>query len=85
MRYYVCVSAVLCVSALLWSYRFYFRNWHGVSDKEPAVYWHARNPTSTDAGQGGTPLLEQSSLEYLFAQVGPGVCVRLCVRVYARV
>ncbi|KAJ8251325.1 hypothetical protein GJAV_G00220120 [Gymnothorax javanicus] len=53
--------------------RFYFRNWHGMSS-EPAVYrltpHTAGQPnSSTGAGvQGGTPLLEQPSLEYLFAQ-----------------
>ncbi|XP_036408100.1 non-receptor tyrosine-protein kinase TYK2 [Megalops cyprinoides] len=56
--------------------RFYFRNWHGMSEKEPAVFRFA--PQSTRAGPGGgvcggtepagTPLLEQPSLEYLFAQ-----------------
>ncbi|KAJ8389093.1 hypothetical protein AAFF_G00122990 [Aldrovandia affinis] len=54
--------------------RFYFRNWHGMSDKEPAVFRHALHsasrpdPATPGAGPGGTPLLEQPSLEYLFAQ-----------------
>ncbi|XP_061079536.1 non-receptor tyrosine-protein kinase TYK2 [Conger conger] len=54
--------------------RFYFRNWHGMSDKEPVVHRHALytagrpNPVTADTGHGGTPLLEQPSLEYLFAQ-----------------
>ncbi|KAJ8345600.1 hypothetical protein SKAU_G00297930 [Synaphobranchus kaupii] len=54
--------------------RLYFRNWHGMSDKEPAVHRHALHSTSrpdavsVGAGQVGTPLLEQPSLEYLFAQ-----------------
>ncbi|XP_035253894.1 non-receptor tyrosine-protein kinase TYK2 [Anguilla anguilla] len=53
--------------------RFYFRNWHA-TDKEPAVYRHAPHTASrpdagtADAEQGGAPLLEQPSLEYLFAQ-----------------
>ncbi|KAI1884278.1 hypothetical protein AGOR_G00224790 [Albula goreensis] len=54
--------------------RFYFRNWHGMSEREQAVYRHAlqtavRSDTSSSvAGPAGTPLLEQPSLEYLFAQ-----------------
>uniref|UniRef100_A0A4W5QM70 Tyrosine-protein kinase n=1 Tax=Hucho hucho TaxID=62062 RepID=A0A4W5QM70_9TELE len=46
--------------------RFYFRNWHGLSEKEPSVVRYApRSGTE----HGGSPLLEMTSLEYLFCQV----------------
>ncbi|XP_034076247.1 LOW QUALITY PROTEIN: non-receptor tyrosine-protein kinase TYK2 [Gymnodraco acuticeps] len=45
--------------------RFYFRNWHGLSGKEPSVYRYALR---SGAGQGGSPLLEIASLQYLFSQ-----------------
>uniref|UniRef100_A0A8C9Y7Z3 Tyrosine-protein kinase n=1 Tax=Sander lucioperca TaxID=283035 RepID=A0A8C9Y7Z3_SANLU len=46
--------------------RFYFRNWHGLNEKEPTVSRYAlRSGTS----QGGYPLLDFTSLEYLFSQV----------------
>ncbi|XP_028842315.1 non-receptor tyrosine-protein kinase TYK2 [Denticeps clupeoides] len=45
--------------------RFYFRNWHRLSEQEPAVFRYAPR---TSAEHGGFPLLEISSLEYLFAQ-----------------
>uniref|UniRef100_A0A673Y7L2 Tyrosine-protein kinase n=1 Tax=Salmo trutta TaxID=8032 RepID=A0A673Y7L2_SALTR len=45
--------------------RFYFRNWHGLSEKEPSVVRYApRSGTE----HGGSPLLEMTSLEYLFCQ-----------------
>ncbi|XP_031168478.1 non-receptor tyrosine-protein kinase TYK2 isoform X2 [Sander lucioperca] len=45
--------------------RFYFRNWHGLNEKEPTVSRYAlRSGTS----QGGYPLLDFTSLEYLFSQ-----------------
>nr|XP_046270375.1 non-receptor tyrosine-protein kinase TYK2 [Scatophagus argus] len=43
--------------------RYYFRNWHGLSGKEPTVSRYAHR-----SEQGGSPLLEITSLEYLFAQ-----------------
>lgn len=46
--------------------RFYFRNWHGLNDKEPTV---SRYALKSGTQQGGFPLLEMASLEYLFAQV----------------
>uniref|UniRef100_A0A8C3AF84 Tyrosine-protein kinase n=1 Tax=Cyclopterus lumpus TaxID=8103 RepID=A0A8C3AF84_CYCLU len=47
--------------------RFYFRNWHGLNEKEPTVSRYAlRSGTS----QGVSPLFEIKSLEYLFFQVG---------------
>uniref|UniRef100_A0A671QZP1 Tyrosine-protein kinase n=1 Tax=Sinocyclocheilus anshuiensis TaxID=1608454 RepID=A0A671QZP1_9TELE len=48
--------------------RFYFRNWHGLSEKEPLVTRHALR-TGTGAEPVTSPLLEMTSLEYLFAQV----------------
>ncbi|XP_073349940.1 non-receptor tyrosine-protein kinase TYK2 isoform X2 [Pagrus major] len=45
--------------------RFYFRNWHGLTEKEPSVSRYAHK---SGTAQGGSPLLEVTSLEYLFAQ-----------------
>uniref|UniRef100_A0A8C2EQ48 Tyrosine-protein kinase n=1 Tax=Cyprinus carpio TaxID=7962 RepID=A0A8C2EQ48_CYPCA len=47
--------------------RFYFRNWHGLGEKEPLVTRHALR-TGTGAEPVTSPLLEMTSLEYLFAQ-----------------
>uniref|UniRef100_A0A4W4EDS4 Tyrosine-protein kinase n=1 Tax=Electrophorus electricus TaxID=8005 RepID=A0A4W4EDS4_ELEEL len=44
---------------------FYFRNWHGLSEKEPTVVRYALRSGSE---QSSVPLLEITSLEYLFAQ-----------------
>uniref|UniRef100_A0A8C8VLZ5 Tyrosine-protein kinase n=1 Tax=Pelusios castaneus TaxID=367368 RepID=A0A8C8VLZ5_9SAUR len=54
---------------LLLRMRFYFRNWHGMSDKEPAVYRNVprQSDSPEDKLQGG-PLLDRSSFEYLFEQ-----------------
>ncbi|XP_076850141.1 non-receptor tyrosine-protein kinase TYK2 [Brachyhypopomus gauderio] len=46
--------------------RFYFRNWHGLSEKEPTAARYALRSSGSE--QGSVPLLEISSLEYLFAQ-----------------
>ncbi|XP_060619594.2 non-receptor tyrosine-protein kinase TYK2 isoform X1 [Anolis sagrei] len=52
--------------------RYYFRNWHGTNDKEPAVYRNA--PRSNDSedksqrGEQGSAILDKSSFEYLFEQ-----------------
>lgn len=48
--------------------RFYFRNWHGLAEKEPVVTRHALR-IGSGAEQVTSPLLEMTSLEYLFAQV----------------
>ncbi|XP_023677746.2 non-receptor tyrosine-protein kinase TYK2 isoform X1 [Paramormyrops kingsleyae] len=53
--------------------RFYFRNWHGMSEKDEPVFRYSPRATegrSVHRGPDipGTPLLEQPSLEYLFAQ-----------------
>uniref|UniRef100_A0A8C7UA05 Tyrosine-protein kinase n=3 Tax=Oncorhynchus mykiss TaxID=8022 RepID=A0A8C7UA05_ONCMY len=45
--------------------RFYFRNWHGLSEKEPSV---SRYAPRSGTEHGGSPLLEMTSLEYLFCQ-----------------
>ncbi|TTP27305.1 Non-receptor tyrosine-protein kinase TYK2 [Bagarius yarrelli] len=45
--------------------RFYFRNWHGLSDTDPVV---SRYLSQTGSEQGAAPLLQIPSLEYLFAQ-----------------
>ncbi|XP_014838902.1 PREDICTED: non-receptor tyrosine-protein kinase TYK2 [Poecilia mexicana] len=46
--------------------RFYFRNWHGLNEKEPTVSRHTLK-SGTD-NNTGSPLLDITSLEYLFAQ-----------------
>ncbi|XP_034045553.1 non-receptor tyrosine-protein kinase TYK2 [Thalassophryne amazonica] len=45
--------------------RFYFRNWHGLNDKEPTV---SRYGLHSGTDERCSPLLEMSSLEYLFSQ-----------------
>lgn len=45
--------------------RFYFRNWHGLNMKEPKV---SRYSPRSETEPRGSPLLEVSSLEYLFCQ-----------------
>ncbi|KAM4716930.1 non-receptor tyrosine-protein kinase TYK2 [Anableps anableps] len=45
--------------------RFYFRNWHGLNEKEPTV---SRYTLKSGTDQMGSPLLDITSLEYLFAQ-----------------
>uniref|UniRef100_A0A4W6BYG7 Tyrosine-protein kinase n=1 Tax=Lates calcarifer TaxID=8187 RepID=A0A4W6BYG7_LATCA len=46
--------------------RFYFRNWHGLNDKDSTI---SRYRLKSGTDQGGSPLLEITSLEYLFSQV----------------
>lgn len=45
--------------------RYYFRNWHGLNEKEPTV---SRYLLKSGSDQGGSPLLDMTSLEYLFSQ-----------------
>ncbi|XP_030401738.1 non-receptor tyrosine-protein kinase TYK2 isoform X3 [Gopherus evgoodei] len=54
---------------LLFRMRYYFRNWHAMSDKEPAVYRNVPRQSDAleDKLQGGA-LLDKSSFEYLFEQ-----------------
>ncbi|KAM6957676.1 non-receptor tyrosine-protein kinase TYK2 [Aplochiton taeniatus] len=44
--------------------RFYFRNWHGLTEHEPTVHRYAPRGGSEEGGS----LLEMNSLEYLFSQ-----------------
>uniref|UniRef100_A0A8C9TXD0 Tyrosine-protein kinase n=1 Tax=Scleropages formosus TaxID=113540 RepID=A0A8C9TXD0_SCLFO len=53
--------------------RFYFRNWHGISEQEGPVFRCSLRTAENKALHQrekitGTPLLEQPCLEYLFAQ-----------------
>uniref|UniRef100_A0A8D0DTJ5 Tyrosine-protein kinase n=1 Tax=Salvator merianae TaxID=96440 RepID=A0A8D0DTJ5_SALMN len=52
--------------------RYYFRNWHGMNEKEPVVYRSIpRQNDSEDRsrrGEQGNALLDKSSFEYLFEQ-----------------
>ncbi|XP_049601369.1 non-receptor tyrosine-protein kinase TYK2 isoform X2 [Syngnathus scovelli] len=48
--------------------RFYFRNWHGLSDKEPDVTRFTVKSETHAEDDGGQALLEIKSGEYLFAQ-----------------
>ncbi|XP_009668573.1 non-receptor tyrosine-protein kinase TYK2 [Struthio camelus] len=55
--------------SLLFRMRYYFRNWHGMNDKEPAVYRNVpRQSDSPDEKSQGGALLDKSSFEYLFEQ-----------------
>ncbi|XP_006262400.3 non-receptor tyrosine-protein kinase TYK2 isoform X1 [Alligator mississippiensis] len=55
--------------SLLFRMRFYFRNWHGLSEKEPAVYRSAlRHSNGPDERLPGSALLDRASFEYLFEQ-----------------
>ncbi|MBN3305811.1 TYK2 kinase, partial [Amia calva] len=52
--------------------RFYFRNWHGMAERERAVYRYGLRTGDSSGGkprmEHGSPLLDQPSLEYLYAQ-----------------
>ncbi|OXB52616.1 hypothetical protein ASZ78_003151, partial [Callipepla squamata] len=49
--------------------RFYFRNWHGMNEQEPAVFRHApRRSDTTNEKPRGTAVLDRASFEYLFEQ-----------------
>ncbi|XP_076000180.1 non-receptor tyrosine-protein kinase TYK2 isoform X2 [Genypterus blacodes] len=45
--------------------RFYFRNWHGLNERESTV---CRYALRSGTNRGGSPLFEITSLEYLFSQ-----------------
>lgn len=53
--------------------RFYFTNWHGTNENEPSVWRHSPKKAKTSfekkPAPEGTPILDASSLEYIFAQV----------------
>ncbi|KAM9514158.1 non-receptor tyrosine-protein kinase TYK2 [Guaruba guarouba] len=54
---------------LLFRMRYYFRNWHGMNEKEPAVYRNApRQGECPDERMQGSALLDRASFEYLFEQ-----------------
>ncbi|XP_040436983.1 non-receptor tyrosine-protein kinase TYK2 [Falco naumanni] len=54
---------------LLFRMRYYFRNWHGMNEKEPAVYRNVpRQSDSPEEKLQGGALLDRSSFEYLFEQ-----------------
>ncbi|XP_037230669.1 LOW QUALITY PROTEIN: non-receptor tyrosine-protein kinase TYK2-like, partial [Falco rusticolus] len=54
---------------LLFRMRYYFRNWHGMNEKEPAVYRNVpRQSDSPEEKLQGGALLDKSSFEYLFEQ-----------------
>ncbi|KAM6294100.1 non-receptor tyrosine-protein kinase TYK2 [Aegotheles albertisi] len=52
---------------LLFRMRFYFRNWHGMSEKEPAVCRNVPRQSDIPDEKGGA-LLDRASFEYLFEQ-----------------
>lgn len=62
------------VDVVLTIFRFYFTNWHGTNDNEQSVWRHSpkkqKNGYEKKKVPEATPLLDASSLEYLFAQVG---------------
>ncbi|XP_030331122.1 non-receptor tyrosine-protein kinase TYK2 isoform X2 [Strigops habroptila] len=54
---------------LLFRMRYYFRNWHGLNEKDPAVYRHGpRQSDAPDERPPGGALLDRASFEYLFEQ-----------------
>ncbi|XP_077134328.1 tyrosine-protein kinase JAK1 [Ranitomeya variabilis] len=58
---------------LYYRVRFIFTNWHGTNDNEASVwrYYPKRQKDNYDSKQGspdGTPILDASSLDYIFAQ-----------------
>uniref|UniRef100_A0A8U7P2U0 Tyrosine-protein kinase n=1 Tax=Corvus moneduloides TaxID=1196302 RepID=A0A8U7P2U0_CORMO len=54
---------------LIFRMRYYFRNWHGMNDKEPAVFRNVPRPgDSPEEKPPGGALLDRSSFEYLFEQ-----------------
>ncbi|XP_061300111.1 non-receptor tyrosine-protein kinase TYK2 [Pezoporus flaviventris] len=54
---------------LLFRMRYYFRNWHGMDGKEPAVYRNApRHGEHPEERTQGSALLDRASFEYLFEQ-----------------
>ncbi|RMB93817.1 hypothetical protein DUI87_29809 [Hirundo rustica rustica] len=55
--------------SLIFRMRYYFRNWHGMNDKEPAVFRNVPRPgDSPEEKPLGGALLDRSSFEYLFEQ-----------------
>lgn len=55
--------------SLLFRMRYYFRNWHGMNEKEPAVYRNVPRPSEApDERLQGGAVLDKASFEYLFEQ-----------------
>lgn len=76
---YLLLSKVPQLTFIFLPSRFYFTNWHGTNDNEQSVWRHSpkkqKNGYEKKKVPDATPLLDASSLEYLFAQVrssGPG-------------
>ncbi|XP_038640660.1 non-receptor tyrosine-protein kinase TYK2 isoform X2 [Scyliorhinus canicula] len=57
----------LCLT-LHYRMRFYFRNWHGMSEKEPRVYRWASKRNDHEKLDQGSALFDHMSLNYIFAQ-----------------
>ncbi|GCB76872.1 hypothetical protein scyTo_0019208 [Scyliorhinus torazame] len=57
----------LCLT-LHYRMRFYFKNWHGMSEKEPRVYRWAPKRNDHEKLDQGSPLFDHMSLNYIFAQ-----------------
>ncbi|XP_027765897.1 non-receptor tyrosine-protein kinase TYK2-like [Empidonax traillii] len=54
---------------LIFRMRYYFRNWHGMNEQEPAVYRNVPRPgDSLEEKNPRGALLDKSSFEYLFEQ-----------------
>lgn len=66
-------SSLPQLTFVLLPFRFYFTNWHGTNDNEQSVWRHSpkkqKNGYEKKKVPDATPLLDASSLEYLFAQV----------------
>lgn len=52
--------------------RYYFRNWHGLNENEPSV---SRYPLKSKTEEEALPLFDGRSLDYLFSQVPIQHCV----------
>ncbi|XP_041032934.1 non-receptor tyrosine-protein kinase TYK2 [Carcharodon carcharias] len=48
--------------------RFYFKNWHGMTEKEPRVYRWMPKKNDHEKLDQGSPLFDHMSLNYIFAQ-----------------
>ncbi|GCC21114.1 hypothetical protein chiPu_0019581 [Chiloscyllium punctatum] len=57
----------LCLT-LHYRMRFYFKNWHGMSEKEPRVYRWTPKRNDYEKFDQGSPLFDHMSLNYIFSQ-----------------
>uniref|UniRef100_UPI00398EDC69 non-receptor tyrosine-protein kinase TYK2 n=1 Tax=Pristiophorus japonicus TaxID=55135 RepID=UPI00398EDC69 len=48
--------------------RFYFKNWHGMTEKEPRVYRWTPKKNDQEKLDQGSPLFDHMSLNYIFSQ-----------------